>query len=242
MLKRPTNSRVRLNLALQLSANGDMAGADEQIREGLKAPIQLPSLRTEQIKILREFGRSAEAVDAAKAFHEDSPDRADAAYEYGLSLLIDNQPDAAIPLLRNAAAEHPDNKYYRLHYGIALLRSGQAAEADAEFRATAALDSDYPAELNQSSRRSANDPDARPPLLRLALWYSEAACRMVQEPSAEFRDTHAMILARNGQFSEAADEATRAAEQVRQGGDAYHADRIAARAARYRAGKTALPE
>ena len=65
MLKRPTNSRVRLNLALQLSANGDMAGADEQIREGLKAPIQLPSLRTEQIKILREFGRSAEAVDAA---------------------------------------------------------------------------------------------------------------------------------------------------------------------------------
>ncbi len=240
--KRPANGRVRLNLAVQLFGAGDVSGAEEQLAEAFRLPLQLPSLRGEQVKVLREAGRSADAVAEARKMQQEQPDSIAAAYEYGLSLLVDGQAAKAAPLLQRAADESPGNKFYRLHYGIALMATGRDADADAEFRATAAIDPKYAALLNQTSRRIANDPDAKKSNLRLAAWYAAASCRMSDNPSAEFRDTHAMTLARLGRFPEAAAEAAHADEQARRDGDYYRAERIESRAALYRAGKSFLPE
>ncbi|HEY2909890.1 MAG TPA: hypothetical protein VGI99_06570 [Gemmataceae bacterium] len=240
--KRPANGRVRLNLAVQLFGAGDVAGAEEQLAEAFRLPLRLPSLRGEQVKVLREAGRSADAVAEARKMHQEQPDSIAAAYELGLSLLVDGQAAEAAPLLKRAAEESPGNKFYRLHNGIALLATGRETDADAEFRSTAAMDPKYAALLNQTSRRIANDPEAKKSNLRLAAWYAAASCRMSDDPSAEFRDTHALTLARVGRFPEAATEATRAAEQARRDGDNYRAERIEARAALFRAGKSFLPE
>ena len=44
---------MRLNLAVQLFASGDVAGAETQLNEALRLPLQLPNLRAEHIKVLR---------------------------------------------------------------------------------------------------------------------------------------------------------------------------------------------
>ena len=240
--KRPANGRVRLNLAIQLFGAGDVSGAEQQLAEAFRLPLRLPSLRGEQVKVLRESGRSADAVAEARKMHQEQPDSIAAAYELGLSLLVDGQAAEAAPLLKQAADESPGIKFYRLHNGIALLATGRETDADAEFRSTAAMDPKYAALLNQTSRRIANDPEAKKSNLRLAAWYAAASCRMNDDPSADFRDTLAMTLARLGRYPEAAAEAAKAAEQARRDGDNYRAERIEARAALFRADKSFLPE
>ena len=240
--KRPGNGRVRLNLAIQLFATGDASGAETQLNEAMRLPLQLPTLRSELVKVLRELGRPADAVLVARQVLADQPESDPATYELGLSLLADGRIAESLPDLQRAAEKMPDNKFARLHYGVALWESGQTAKADVEFRATHALDSNYAAQLNRAARSVASDPDAKPSHLRLAAWYAMAACRMADAPSIEFHDTRAIALARIGRFPEAAAEADRAAGLARQSNDPFRASRLEARAALFRAGKTYLPE
>lgn len=239
--KRPANGRVRLNLAIQLFGSGDVAGAEAQLNEALKLPLQLPALRSEHIKVLREAGKTAEAVEVSRQMLAARPDSVDASYELGLSLLTDNRPAEALPYLQQAAEKGPSNKFARLHYAIALARTDQLSKARPEYQATHGTDPGYADQLIAAARRIANDPDAKPSHLRLALWYADAACSMKTPNTAEFLDTLAMCESRMGRFDEAVTAATRAAEQARSRGDVYLAARCEAHAALYRQHKPNLP-
>ena len=240
--KRPDNGRVRMNLAIQLFATGDVAGAEAQLNEGMRLPLQLPNLRTERIKVLRESGRPNEATVVAQQLLVERPDSDDVAYELGLCLLAEGRIAESLPHLKRAAEKGPSNKFARLHHGVALRETGKTAEADLEFRATNSLDSAYASQLIKTARRIACDPDAKPSHLRLAAWYAAAACRMTDAPSVDFVDTYAINLARVGQYPEAVKQAAKAAELARTRGDMYIASRIDARTALFRAGKPYLPE
>ncbi|HEY3788627.1 MAG TPA: hypothetical protein VGL71_07220, partial [Urbifossiella sp.] len=86
--KRPANGRVRLNWAEALFAVGDVTGAEEQLNEAMRLPLELPNLREEQIRVLRELGRTGEAVQAARGLLADKPNFPEAEFNLGLSLLI----------------------------------------------------------------------------------------------------------------------------------------------------------
>src|SRR5439155_11739824 len=145
---------------------GRVTAAEEQLDAAMRLPVRLQNVRVEQIRVLRESGRSAEAVEASRQMFAEDPGSDDAAYEYGLSLLADGRPGEAEPYLRRAAEKAPANKFARAHHGVALLATGRAAGADVEFRAAAALDPDYPNQLIRTARRTALTPDANPSNLR----------------------------------------------------------------------------
>jgi tetratricopeptide (TPR) repeat protein len=240
--KRPGNGRARLNLALQLFANGDTAGAEVQLNEALRLPLQMPSLQTQQVKVLRESGRVAEAVQLASSLFAARPDSNDDAFELGLSLLADNRPAESLPYLKRSAEKMPDNKFAHLNYGIALEECNRIDEAVAEYHAVRDLDTVYVVQLVQAARHIANDPDAKPSQLRTASRYAGAACRMSDSPVVEYLDTYAIALARIGKYREAVVESTKAADLARAKGDTYLASRIDVRTASFRAGKPYLPE
>ena len=239
--KRPANARARLSLAVQLFAAGKVAQADEQLDAALRLPLKLPSLQTERIKVLRESGRPKEAVVLAADLLATKPDDLQAGYEYGLSLLVDDRPVEAEPYLRRMAEGTPQNKFARIYYGIALLQVGRLADADIELRASDNLDPSYAAQLAQTARRTALDPNAKPSNIRLVRWYAIAACRMKPAASAEFHDTLSICLARVSLFAEAKIEAEHAADLARNRGDAYLASRYEDRARKYAAGRSSAP-
>jgi tetratricopeptide (TPR) repeat protein len=240
--KRPDNARVRYNLAEHLYGNGEVEKAEKEIEAALKCPLQLPALFTSGVRVLRDCGRTSEAVDLATRAVKENPGSEILAYELGLSLLADGHPAEAEPHLRRGLGVPRLEKFARAHLGIALMATGKQADADAEFRAADALDTEYAAQLTTTARRAALNPDAKPVTLRLVAWYAEAACRMRAGAPAEYRDTLAICLARVGKFPEAATEAGVAAHQARDHGDAYLAARIDSRVSLYRAGKPYLPE
>jgi tetratricopeptide (TPR) repeat protein len=240
--KRPGNGRARLNLALQLLANGDTAGAEIQLNEALKLTLQMPNLQTQQVRVLRDSGRIAEAVELANWLLAASPHSNDDAFELGLSLLADNRPAEALPYLTRSAENMPTNRFVRLNYGIALEETNRINEAVAEYRAALDLDPALVTQLLQAARHIANDPDAKPSQLRTASRYASAACRMSDSPGVDYLDTYAIALARIGKYREAVVESTRAAALARAKGDTYLASRIDVRTANFRAGKPYLPE
>ena len=240
--KRPGNARVRQNLAIHLFAEGRVAAAAEQLKVADSLLLHLPSLQTEQVRILRESGQATEAAEAAARFLAADPESDEIAFELGLSLLADNRPAEAVPYLRRAVGRKPDNKFARAHHGVALMLTGYGPEADAEFKAAFDLDPNYARELLKTARRTALTPDAKPANIRLVAWYAEAACRMQAAPPAEDLDTLAVCLARAGRFDEAAAAAGRAATAAQARGDEYLASRIDKRAAAFKAGKAYLPE
>lgn len=240
--KRPGNGRVRLNLAIQQFASGNVSGADANLNEAMRLPLQLPMLRVEHVKVLRESGRTAEAVQLAQQVAAERPESHEATYELGLSLLADNRMAEALPQLQRAAEGMPGNKFALLHYGVALQQSGQTAKAEAELKAARNLDPRYADQLIRTARTVALDPDAKPSHLRLASWYAAAACKMTVAPSVEFMDTYGITLARMGKFTDAVAEAKQAAALARTRGDEYLATRIEARMALFKDGKPYLPE
>lgn len=240
--KRPGNGRARLNLALQLMAAGDTTGAETQLNEALKLPLQMPNLMTQQVRVLRDSGRTAEAVHLARQLLAAKPTSDEDALELGLSLLGDGRAAEALPLLKRAAEKQPSKKFTHLNYGIALEETGHPDEALTEFRAARDIDPEYASQSIRAARRIANDPEAKPSHLRMAAWYAMAACRMSEPPSAEYLDTYAIALARLGNYPQAIKESTKAAELARAKRDDYHASRIDARIALFRAGKPYLPE
>jgi tetratricopeptide (TPR) repeat protein len=240
--KRPANGRVRLNLAVQLFAAGNVTAADEQLDAAARLPLQVPTVQSERVKVFRESGRVAEAAVLAKQLLDRAPEDAPIAYELGLCLLTDSRPAEALPHLRQMAEKAPQNQFARAHYGIALLETGHIAEAEAEFRAANDINPEYAAQLAQTARRAALNPDARPANLQLVRWYADAACRMKPAAPAEFHDTHAICLARVGLFTEAKIEAGLAADLARARGDDYLASRIDARARLFESRKPYLPD
>jgi tetratricopeptide (TPR) repeat protein len=199
--------------------------------------LQIPSLRVDQIRVLREFGRTSEAVALATQLYADTPDAEGVAYELGVSLLADGRVAESVPYLAKTVAVAPDNRTGRAHYGIALLGLGRTAEAETEFRAAHDLDPSYAGQLIQVARRTALNPESKASAVRLVVWYADAACRMAGDPSAEYLDTYGICLARAGAFTEAAVQAGKGSAAARKRGDDYLADRIEARAALYRAGR-----
>ncbi len=242
--KRPANGRARLNLAIQLFASGNVTGAETQLNEALRLPYRLPSLQEMQVRVLRELGRTAEAVQLARQMLAAKPDSDDDAFELGFSLLANGQTEESLTYLKRAAEKLSNNKLAPLNYGIALEETGRLDEALAEYRKALDLDSGYPAQLNRTARYYANDPDAKPSHLRMASLYAMAACRMSDSPSVEFLDTYAISLARVGKYREAVNESRKAANLAREKGESYRylATRIDARTDGYRAGKPYLPE
>ncbi len=235
--KRPANPRARHNLAMALFTSGDIAGANHHIDVLATVPLQIPSLRVDQIRVLRENGRTAEALALAQRLYSDDPNLEGATYELGVSLLTEDRPAEAVVYLEKAVASFPDNRTGRTHLGIALIAAGREGDGMRELRIAQGLDPTYAKQLLQVARRTALKPDAKPSALKLVTLYADAACRMIENPNADARDTYGICLARIGRFSEAAVQADQAEALARQGGDSYHADRIHYRAELYRAGK-----
>ncbi|MFO0805669.1 MAG: tetratricopeptide repeat protein [Gemmataceae bacterium] len=240
--KRPENGRVRLNLAIQLFAQGDVAGAEEELNAAMRLPLQIPTLRQQYIKVLREAGRTANAVAEAEAALRDNPESEEIAYELGLSLLAEGRVVDALPHLERSVATEKASHFAHVHYAIALRESGQYEKAEAEYRKTRELKPDYADALIRVVRDIAADPKAKPSHVRLSLWYADAAVRMTDPPTPEMWDVLGMCQARAGRFDDAAATAKKAAEAARAKGDRYLAERLEVRAAQYRERKPNLPE
>jgi len=199
--ERPNNPRVRNNLALQLFAAGKVEEAQEQLKIADQNPLRIPVLRQQRIAILREVEDYDQAIALAKEVLAENPGSVTAAYELGLSYLMNNQPELALPYLERLTNAEPDNVKAVFHYGIALFLTGNNDAGQAALEQAHRLDPTYAAKMLGFSRKIALTESRKPGAIRLTTWYALAALRMSPAPSPADYDTLSLCLARQGKTS-----------------------------------------
>ena len=83
-------------------------------------------------------GALDEAQHLAEHTLQKAPKEPDYADTLGLVYLKKNLADSALQVFRNVVKRYPDNPGFRFHYGLALLESGQKAQAQAELESALA--------------------------------------------------------------------------------------------------------
>jgi len=89
--------------------------------------------------------RNAEAVTEYRKVLELKPGLYEAELNLGIVLIRDSQPAAAIPYLEAATGQKPKEARPRIYWAEALLDSGDAAKAEAQYKASLELDPKSPA-------------------------------------------------------------------------------------------------
>lgn len=128
--QQPRDARTRAVLALYLQRAGDRAGAIREYKAALAYdPQQVVALNNLALLVLAN-GESTAALDLAHRAYTASAGRSPSVTDtYGWALVQSGRTEDAVPLLRSAYQQAPDNNEIRYHLGVALLKSGATREA-----------------------------------------------------------------------------------------------------------------
>jgi Flp pilus assembly protein TadD len=238
--QRPNNSRIRGLYADMIRQMGRLAEAEAHMRRALELPRATPGDRQTYTMILSEMGQIDEALRVIKIYHDADPDDADLRRQHGFLLVVAGRFAEAVPHLKAALEKEPNERSLRLNLVIALGESGQDATAERE--ELKKRFPKYPPELALSARRTAVNPHAIPPQLKMAALYAAVAQKMGDPADPEYADTLAVCLARLGLFDEAVKAEEQATALSLPQGDEYRTGLLRTRLELFRAKKPYLPE
>lgn len=121
----------RANHANFLIRRGDLAGAERELRAGLKLDPAAPALAVNLADLYRGEGREAEADGVLREALAQVPDSGAALHALGLSLVRQKRIVAALDALGRAATLAPQTPRYTYVYAVALQSVGRGDEARA---------------------------------------------------------------------------------------------------------------
>ncbi len=226
-------ARLRAGLAELLHLRGARAEAQGLLREVLALGADYQT-RMKAGALLRDGGRSTEAVAVFREAAHEQPETPHAFYELGDLLLESGDFSGAVEPLESAAALSPDSAGVRAALGAALAGAGRPGEAVAVFREALVLDPDAPAALGPLAGILAAHPQRalRNPAEAVRLAERLAGGFSFREPRS--LDVLGAAYAAVGDFRSAVEAAERAAELAAAGGALDQAAAIRQRLALYR--------
>ncbi len=139
-------ARCYLNLGVFKSRSGRFAGAARLFAAGAELVPEFPRIQYSLGVALFNSGRFEEATAPLRRAYHESPADSDLRRMLALAHLNSEQYETAAELLRDDD-ERRTNPSLEYAYGLALVRSGRAAEAETVFAGLLAERSDWP-ELN----------------------------------------------------------------------------------------------
>ena len=229
-------ARLRAGLAELLHIRGARSEAQALLREALDLGADYET-RLKAGALLRDGGRTTEALAVFRAAAAERPRTPHAHYELGETLLQSGDFGGAVGPLSTAAELSSDSAGVHAALGTALLGSDRPAEAVSAFRDALAIESELPAALGPLAGILAAHPrrDLRNPREAVRLAERLAERFSFQEPRS--LDLFAAALAAAGDFPSAVQAAERAAALAVDAGAAELAAALQQRLALYRAGR-----
>ena len=230
-------ARLRTGLAELLHIRGARGEAQVLLREALEFDPDYET-RLKAGALLRDGGRTAEALAIFREAASGRPRTPHAFFEMGDLLLDSGDFPAAVPPLTTAASLSPDSAGVHAALGSALLGAGRAAEAVAALREALVLEPDIPAALGPLAAILAAHPqrDLRNPAEAVRLAERLAAQFEFREPGS--LDLLGAAFAAAGDFGSAVQAAERAATLAAGAGATNETDAIRQRLNLYRAGRS----
>ncbi|MFG1296639.1 tetratricopeptide repeat protein [Xanthobacter variabilis] len=119
----------RGNLATFLARQGDIAGAERELKAGLKLDPSAASLAVNLADLYRTQGREQEAEAVLRDAIAHAPTSGEAQHALGLSLVRQKRLVAALDALGRAVALAPDTPRYAYVYAVALQTVGRGDDA-----------------------------------------------------------------------------------------------------------------
>lgn len=195
-------------LALNAERQGDWAKAAEYV-EASAALKDEPGLTMRLSYYLSQAGRLDKAVQVLEGAHERWPNNDQVSYFLALGYDDQKRSRDAIALLRKVVALKPGYRDARYQLGVLYEKTGQMAQAEAEFRALLAEKADDASVLNYLGYSLAERG--------LQLDEAEAVIRraVALEPSnAAYRDSLGWVHYKQGKSSEAVADLLKAANAL----------------------------
>ncbi len=120
-----------LNASMAYAQSGDLKTAEERLKKALKIArdAERGAVHFNLGLLLAETDRPAQAITQLEAALAADPHLAQAAYNLAM-LVIDDDPEKALALLKHASAEVPTERRYR--YALAFYQRQQGKENEAE--------------------------------------------------------------------------------------------------------------
>jgi Flp pilus assembly protein TadD len=134
----PSDTATRTYFASTLLAQKDYPAAITQFEQVFK---QVPNdvIALNNLAWLYQQQHDARALDYAEKAHKLAPDNATVTDTLAWVLAERGDLKRAVPLLKQALAQMPDNAEIRYHYGVALTKSGDQSGARAQLEPLLAL-------------------------------------------------------------------------------------------------------
>ena len=227
-------ARLRTGLAELLHIRGARSEAQVLLREALALGADYQT-RLKAGALLRDGGRTAEALTIFRDASAERPQTPHAFYELGDLLLDTGDYSGAVAPLATAADLSPDSAGVHAALGAALLGADRPAEAVAAFRDALEIEPAMPAALGPLAGILAAHPrrDLRDPAEAVRLAERLAGQFSFQEPRS--LDLFGAAYAAAGDYRNAIQAAERAAALAAGAGAADLAAAIGQRLALYRA-------
>ena len=229
-------ARLRTGLAELLHIRGARSEAQALLREALALGADYQT-RLKAGALLRDGGRTAEALTIFRDASAERPQTPHAFYELGDLLLDTGDYRGAVAPLATAAELSPDSAGVHAALAAALLGADRPAEAVAAFRDALGIEPGLPAALGPLAGILAAHPrrDLRNPTEAVRLAERLAGQFSFQEPRS--LDLFGAAYAAAGDYPNAIQAAERAAALAGSGGRADLEAAIRQRLALYRAGR-----
>lgn len=137
LVLRPTSFRGHCNLAGVLAAEGDKAGAMQQLIAARRINPNYPVIYFNMGTLCLQTGAVRQAVDDLQLAVSLDPHYADAQENLGYALCEEGQPQTAVDHFQAALADSPHNCNTHFFFGLDLMDLKRFGDAEREF--TAAL-------------------------------------------------------------------------------------------------------
>jgi tetratricopeptide (TPR) repeat protein len=197
---------------------GQTISAEAALRQALDVHPRQTDALFNIIKLMMGRDAHEDALEAALRLVEFAPADPEMLQLIGELYNLCQQPEAAVAHLTSALQRRPEDPVLLYHLGVGLHMQGQVDEAVAALRRALQRMPDSVEILFTLSWMLATESSLAADRQTAALGYAERALRQAPDDSRSLA-AHALALAANGQHARARQQAQRALEAFRRGGE-----------------------
>jgi tetratricopeptide (TPR) repeat protein len=143
LAEKPDDADILSVYAERLIKRGEEAEAEAALSRAVANSPFHKRARHQLGELLARSGRPEDAIEVYRQMLRIQPDDADAYFAIG-SIVLDSDPGAALPYLEEACRLAPSRVFFLTSLGIAYLKDGRMAEAEAALRRAIDLSPDDP--------------------------------------------------------------------------------------------------